>query len=40
MTTGAKALIEAIAAKKSQTKVAVRSLQEIHQPKTLGNHLQ
>jgi hypothetical protein len=31
--TGAEALIEAIATKKTQAKVAVRSLQEIHQSK-------
>jgi len=35
--TGAEALIEAIATKKSQKKVIVRSLQEIHQPKETAN---
>jgi carbamoyl-phosphate synthase large subunit len=34
--TGAEALIEAIATKKSQENVSVRSLQEIHQDKTLS----
>ena len=33
--TGAEALIEAIATKKSQEKIAVRSLQEIHRPKQI-----
>jgi len=33
--TGAEALIEAIATKKSQVKVSVRSLQEIHNQKQL-----
>ena len=35
MTTGAEALIEAIATKKLQVKVSVRSLQEIHHEKQL-----
>jgi carbamoyl-phosphate synthase large subunit len=35
--TGAEALIEAIATKKSQKKVIVRSLQEIHHPKETAN---
>ena len=34
--TGAEALIEAIATKKSQKKVSVRSLQEIHSNKELS----
>ncbi len=34
--TGAEALIEAIATKKSQAKVSVRSLQEIHNGKQLS----
>ncbi|MGH9948246.1 MAG: carbamoyl-phosphate synthase large subunit, partial [Pyrinomonadaceae bacterium] len=34
--TGAEALVEAIATKKSQKKVAVRSLQEIHSPRMSG----
>ena len=34
--TGAEALVEAIATKKSQEKVAVRSLQEIHRNRTLA----
>jgi hypothetical protein len=33
--TGAEALIEAIATKKSQAKVIVRSLQEIHQARKI-----
>ncbi len=36
MTTGAEALIEAIATKKSQAKITVRSLQEIHSKKELA----
>ncbi|CAN5603418.1 hypothetical protein BH24ACI2_BH24ACI2_05590 [soil metagenome] len=34
--TGAEALIEAIATKKSQKKVSVRSLQEIHNEKEIA----
>jgi len=37
MTIALEALIEAIATKKSQSNVAVRSLQEIHLPKEIAS---